>query len=139
MTEPTTRELLEQQRIAREKEQYDILILATVGVLPTTTTLVTYRLRPTKIPLAWAGDIVEIESITVEAGRPATTEYVAEADGWLTVKGHGRRTKKNGDVDTRARWKDFHLTAELAAPLLLAAMTRTPVVPQRPKREGDTS
>jgi hypothetical protein len=134
---PSTNELLEQQRRARAKEQYDILILATVGVLPTTTTTVAYELPPTKVPVAWSGDIVEITSVVVEAGRPATTEYEAEADGWLKVRGHGRRTKKTGDVDTRAKWESFPLNPELAAPLLLAAMTRTPVVPKPPTRKSE--
>lgn len=135
-TEPDNNELVEQQRTARAQEQYDILVLATVGIVPSVTTLFAFTLaQPTLVPDGHSDDMqILIDVMTIETWRDGSVP-----DGRVKVTGYGRRAQRDGDPDPGAQFEAFTLTPELAAPLLLAAMTRSPVAPRGRTQEGDAS
>lgn len=129
MTVPTADELMDQRRQARLRQIYDALILATTGVVPEVTMVAEFKIPPTLISSKFKDD----ERLVVTKVKVAMTRWPIvtdeeDADGWIEVHGYSYRAKINGEMDVRSRPSWYPLPEELAPPLLLAAMTRAPVV-----------
>lgn len=132
MSTPSIDEVRENQRLARERAIYDVVILATVGVLPESTTQVTFDIKPTLVPDKYdEGDRNVITSVRVTVTRFGIEKPGEDGQGWVEVEGRGVPAKADGTPNQRARETWHPLPVELAGPLLLIGMTRSPVAERK--------